>query len=133
MNPLVVIKSFRDPYLAHLAKAKLESEGIRAFLQNEYTIGIQWLYSNALGGVKLEVPQAEAEEAIKILETDFSDITIETLSEKSHVDKCPKCGSEDIIFLDTQRKAGALSLLFGIPLIFFGKKYKCSSCGNKWR
>lgn len=64
---LVTIASYSMPYEAHIAKSRLDSEGIPAFMADEHTINMQWLYSNALGGVKLQVPEPYAEAAIEIL------------------------------------------------------------------
>jgi hypothetical protein len=69
---LKTVASFRDLPLAELAKSKLESEGIPCFLANKNLIGINWLYSFALGGVKLQVRKDDAEIAEKILNEDFS-------------------------------------------------------------
>lgn len=50
----------------------------------QYTIGINWLYSNALGGVKLQVMEADAEKARDILQNqmDSSDVGVMILQEK---------------------------------------------------
>lgn len=71
---LVTIASFSFPHEAHIARAKLESEAIPATLADEYTISMQWLYSNALGGVKVQVPAPFAQRAIEILTQDNSDL-----------------------------------------------------------
>ncbi|WP_298438349.1 hypothetical protein [Geobacter sp.] len=56
---LVTIAQYRDLPEAGLAKSKLEAAGIVCFLDNEYTVGANWLYSNALGGVKLNVKKMQ--------------------------------------------------------------------------
>ncbi len=71
---LVTIASFSFPHEAHIARAKLDSEGIPAVLADEFTISMQWLYSNALGGVKVQVPPSCAERALEILAQDDSDL-----------------------------------------------------------
>lgn len=50
------------------------AEDIPAFVADEYTVNIQWLYSNAIGGVKVQVPLYFAEEAKAILAYNYSDI-----------------------------------------------------------
>ncbi|WP_456445070.1 putative signal transducing protein [Thiolapillus sp.] len=69
---LVTISSFSLPHEANIAKATLESAGIPAFLADEHTIGMNWFYSNALGGVKLKVPQSFVDEAKELLMLDNS-------------------------------------------------------------
>lgn len=60
---LVTTAQHRDLPEAGLAKSKLEAAGIPCFLDNEYTVGVNWHYSIALGGLKLNVPEECAEEA----------------------------------------------------------------------
>lgn len=65
---LVTISRYSFPHEAHVARALLESEGIPVFLADEHTITMQWLYSNALGGVRLQVPEAFVERAVALLQ-----------------------------------------------------------------
>lgn len=65
---LVTICRYSFPYEAHVARALLESEGIPVFLADEHTINMQWLYSDALGGVRLQVPEAFVERAVTLLQ-----------------------------------------------------------------
>lgn len=69
---LVTVASYWLPYEAHLARSKLEAEGIPAALADEHTIEAQWLFSNALGGVKVMVHPLYADAARAILAADFS-------------------------------------------------------------
>ena len=56
------IATFLQLQQAHLAKIKLESEGINVFLQDELM-----LYSLAGGGITLQVEEENAENALRIL------------------------------------------------------------------
>ena len=51
---------------AHLFCAHLGGSGIDASLRDEHTINADWLLSNALGGVKVEVDENDFEEAATI-------------------------------------------------------------------
>lgn len=64
---LVTIGKFDSPMLAELAKARLESEGIRSYLGNEMAVGVMPFLSSGLGGVSLQVAPADAERAREIL------------------------------------------------------------------
>jgi hypothetical protein len=66
-DELTLIASFSHPFEAHLAKGKLESEGIEAYIADENIVGINWLYSNLVGGVKLKVREIDREKALEIL------------------------------------------------------------------
>lgn len=70
---LITIASYSQPYQAEIAKAHLEAEGIPAFLSDEYLVSINWLYSNAVGGVRLQVAETDVETARVILSTDLSE------------------------------------------------------------
>jgi len=130
---LKTVASFRDLPLAELAKSKLESEGIPCFLADKNLIGINWLYSFALGGVRLQVRKDDAEIAEKILNEDFSselDSLDDQFPKLQSDELCSKCGSSNISVVNTTRKAGALSLLLNLPLNLFRKRYKCTECGH---
>lgn len=79
--PLVTVAAFSQPYQAELAKAHLESEGIQAFLSDEYVVGINWFLSNAVGGVTLQVAEPDAVAAREILSTDQSDASDTAVSD----------------------------------------------------
>jgi len=66
-HDLVTIARFSYPTEAHIARTKLETEGIWAFVADEHLITANWLYSNAVGGVKLQVSERNAEQALEIL------------------------------------------------------------------
>lgn len=131
---LKTVATYRDLPLAELAKSKLESEGIYCFLANKNHIAVNWLSSFALGGVKVQVRKDEFEVAQKILSEDHSNSIsdIETDFPPQDInDFCIKCGSPELEMIQSQRKAGAFSLLLGFPFIFFRKRYKCKNCGYK--
>ena len=47
------VASFRDASQARPAKGRMEAEGISAFVLDEYLVGIDWMYSQAIAGVKV--------------------------------------------------------------------------------
>ncbi|MCS7046586.1 MAG: DUF2007 domain-containing protein [Gemmataceae bacterium] len=53
---------------AHAIRVRLESEGIPVFLFDEYTIAMDWLLSNAIGGVKVQVPEPYLDRARSLLD-----------------------------------------------------------------
>ena len=63
----VVIASYDNYVPAHIAMGRLEEEGINCWLQDEYTVTIDPLLSNAVGGIKLMVTEPQAERALEIL------------------------------------------------------------------
>ncbi len=57
---MVIVATFSKPEEAHLLRMRLEAGGIRSFIRDENTIQMDWFYSNALGGVRVEVAEADA-------------------------------------------------------------------------
>lgn len=65
---LVTVASYRDLPNADIARAALESAGIPAWIQDDNLVRMDWFYSNAIGGIRLQVDAADAEAAREILE-----------------------------------------------------------------
>jgi hypothetical protein len=64
---LVTVATFMFPQEAYILKGKLESQGIQSFIEDEYIVTMMWLYSTAVGGVKLKVRESNEAEALKII------------------------------------------------------------------
>jgi hypothetical protein len=62
------VATFWSPNEAQLARALIESEGIQVVLMGYEAISSDWLLSNAIGGVQLQVPEAKVDQAVAILE-----------------------------------------------------------------
>ena len=67
MDNWVTIKTFTLPTELAVLRSRLESEGIECFVQNELTAQINPFYSNAIGGVRLQVKEKDLQNAIAIL------------------------------------------------------------------
>lgn len=65
--PVMVGRYFFLPD-AQVAKSILDSAGIESFLADENLVRMDWLYANAVGGIKLLVRHEDAETARKLLE-----------------------------------------------------------------
>ncbi len=63
----VTVASFDEVYKAELAKTVLEEEGIDVQLHDREIVAMEWILSNSVGGIKVKVPEAEAERASSIL------------------------------------------------------------------
>ena len=126
---LITNSSYSFPHETHIAKAKLDSAGIPEFLADEHTIGIQWFYSNALGGVKLQVPRSFEDEARQLSESDSSAQPVKEQGQDK--DLCPVCGGEETALLVRGRRINfhmmAASL---VPVWPFKRHIKCLSCAE---
>ena len=63
----VILRTYRDMPQAFVEKSVLDDVGISCFLQDDNVIRMDWLWSNAIGGIKLMVRQRDAIEAGRIL------------------------------------------------------------------
>lgn len=122
----IPIRSYDSYITANLVLQQLEAEGIRAYLQDEHTVTIDLILSNAIGGIKLMVPEAQAPRAKELLEA------IEKAYKQSV--KCPKCGSDNIHFVTQVDKpinwfSAITSWLFGNYAVAAKKVYHCFDCG----
>mgnify|MGYP005855037097 CR=1 FL=1 len=118
---MTIIASYTKMEDAHLAVSKLEGSGVEAWLRDEATANLYWLYSNAIGGVKVEVADEDVERAREILELP---------KEASGLIQCPHCGSE-------HTSVRQMNLLFALGLIFLNlilphrkNKADCLDCGE---
>ena len=147
----VTVLTVTYPHEISVIRSRLESEGITCFIQDELTVQVNPFYSNAIGGVKLQVLSRDLSQVTEILkEAGYIEGENSAPSnEPSHMDKhsnkqqivsekseiiCPICGSEEVV---KTQKAGWLflvtSLLFGFPTPFFRKKYHCFNCKQEFK
>lgn len=64
---LVTVECFTEVWEAHILRARLEAEGLLASIADEHLVSMDWFYSNAIGGVRVQVPACELERAREIL------------------------------------------------------------------
>jgi len=67
MDDEVLYRRFESPVEAEMLAGLLRSEGIRVRIADAQSIGVQPLWSNTLGGVKVYVPAADAARADEIV------------------------------------------------------------------
>lgn len=125
---LITIARYTYPYEAQIARALLDSEGIDAFIADEQTINMQWLYSDALGGVRLQVAQEDVMRAQRILQDDRETPLVE--QEGDDRPACPVCGSRDTEYHQIGRRwAFLMFLAIDFPLFRVQDGIRCHSCG----
>ncbi len=132
---LVTVAAYREPHGAQIARATLEAEGIPAFVSQENLVGLNWIWSYALGGVKVQVPEEFAERAVTVLTEDRSadlNSTPEASLPLVPEDVCPDCGSSAIAPAPHERRSKALSLLVNIPFAYHRDYWRCEGCGKTW-
>ncbi len=129
------IAFFLAPHEAHLARGRLEAEGILVTLAGEHHPDL----TAAGGGVRLEVPAEQADRAREILSRDYSSLLeLETGDRlEGEPDRiCPACGSASVVDPGAGCKPGLWSILLGAPdhlIGLFGRRFACLTCGRRWR
>src|SRR5690606_29204043 len=105
--------------------------GIESFILDELTVDVNPLFSNAIGGVRLQVREEDVERAKEL---------VEEYNHKSYLDKagneisCPNCDSTRL-YADFNSMKNAGSVLAAITSIIFGafplyrkRVYRCKEC-----
>ena len=138
---LITIARFSHPEEAYIIAARLESEGISSFVADEHTIKVNWLLSNAIGGVRLQVRESDAAETKRILDLTEPNIQAAASSEE----RCPKCNSANIqyerfylrpifvLWLLTFPLSPPAPYIGGFTLPFLKRKWRCKTCGHQWK
>ena len=146
MSKLVTVASYLNPALAQLARIRLESADIPAFLANEHLIGVQWVYGTAVGGVELRVTEDDAERALAVLTEEEPEApramvmaAEEELPPEATLDwsrpepVCPQCGGTDIQPGIWHCLSLAATFLFMLPTPLFRNRLECGQCGHTWK
>ncbi len=124
---LVTISKYENSFDAEIAKGRLQSEGIKAFIHDSHMVNVNWMMSNAIGGVKLIVCRPDAEKAAEILGIEYQDSEIKTWG------FCPDCGSSKLAPKTDRRVTNLTWILLGVPLLFPRKQFLCEECGAMFK
>jgi hypothetical protein len=68
----VTVAQFETWPDAAIARGLLESEGIEAWLMDENLVQLDWLYTIAVGGIKVQVQRRDEAKARAVLAADHS-------------------------------------------------------------
>jgi hypothetical protein len=130
---LVTIERFRDLPEALLAKGKLESAGIRCFLADSELVRTDWLWSNAIGNMRLQVRSEDASDALALLREPAPEFFLEDeVGEVYQQPRCPRCNSSDIRFESIDRKLSYGLMLVGFPIPIRKNNWRCGACRAEW-
>ena len=111
---------------AHLLMARLESDEIECWLQDENTVTINPILTNAVGGIKLLVKKEDFPRAIKIF-TEVEQIRKQAI-------ECPNCKGHNTELVSSPRKASnwisaILTFFLGDYALSVDKVNHCFDCG----
>lgn len=124
----VAIQSFNNYVEAHITMGRLQQQHINCWLKDEYTVTIDPILTNAIGGIKLMVAKVQAGRALDILQTIANESRLHYA--------CPQCSSHNIQLVTTPRKAvnwlSALATwLLGSYAIGVRQVWHCFACGHE--
>jgi len=122
---LVTVKTFDSYFSANITLTKLHAEGIECYLKDEYTVTLDPILSNAIGGIKLVVKMADeslVKELLERYELDYINAAT-----------CPKCNNSNFTYIT---KPGATNYLTAMFTWIFSSYavapnyvYHCENCG----
>ena len=139
---LVTVGKYRDLPEAFIARSVLESAGIECFLQDENTVRTDWLWSNMIGGARLQVAEEDAAAAAEVLAQPIPSSFATDSGADFEQPVCPQCGSLDVVVNNTNQKIGLVSavalgplMVIGLPAMAMQPRdvWKCLKCGCLWQ
>jgi hypothetical protein len=134
---IVVYQTFLDPINANIVKGLLDSHEIQCFLSDENIITLNAFYTQAVGGIKLNVFEKDIQTINSILLSDVPETEhiAEDKTENGMV--CPNCHSTNVGYGGSiKQKFSLWSLVFVFfslyPLVM-RKAYHCFNCDHEFK
>lgn len=134
LRRLVTVQRYRDLAEAFAGRSLLESAGISAWIADEHLVRMNWFLSNAVGGIRLQVDEADEAAAQGILKEEVPQ-TITYGEDQVYVQPtCPKCGSADVTLGGGTERGRSLVALYvlSIPVPPREAAWHCEACGAQW-
>ena len=122
---MVTVRAFDNYFSANIMLGRLKDAGINCYLKDEYTVTIDPILSNAIGGIKLTVNEQDAVMVMDILKK-FDEDYLKTVT-------CPQCNANNILLVPKQGAGNFLTAiftwLFSSYAVSAENVYQCQSCG----
>jgi hypothetical protein len=127
----ITIAAYAKPIDAQMARLRLEAEGIDCILLDENLVATDWLLFNAVGGIKLQVPEDLAMQAAAVLRPASHANALQAggVGDNHASEHCPTCGSLDVAELRLPMLLALLFRLFRHPPPI---ARQCGRCGREW-
>ena len=138
-DKIVVFQTFDDPIKANIVKGLLDSYEIKCFISDENIVTLNALYSNAVGGVKLNVFEKDVNRISEILQSECIPSETDTFSEEEKTKViCPNCHSANVSYGGSvKRKFGFLDILVSFLLMIYPftmrMTYHCFDCNHEFK
>ncbi len=119
-----VVKTFDNYFSANIILSRLQASGIECYLMDEFTVTLDPILTNAIGGIKLVVKKENAAAVKKILQA----YQLEYLLSAT----CPQCGSNSFTHVAkpnvTNYVTAILTWLFSSYAVATDYVYQCGNC-----
>lgn len=138
---LITIAQFADYVSANILKSRLEDAGIQCVLKDEHTVTMNWMWANALGGIKVMILEKDKDAALAVIQEDehetliqqdteaFTTEDIKPLDPNNRI--CIYCGSKNTKKQTINKTWAYTALLFlGFPIKVKDEKCFCFHCGK---
>lgn len=107
---------------------RLQEEGFDCYLKDEYTVTIDPILSNAIGGIKLCVNSTQLERAKECIAA-FEEAYRKTLA-------CPRCHSNNVQYISKPGPVNWINAIFtwllGSYALSTKEVYHCFNCGYEF-
>ena len=133
----VTVARYFEPSEAHVVRALLESAGLQATVADDHHVTANYPLTGALGGVRVQVPAGQADEARALVAAYASGDLERELEEAvgEPPEACPACGSTRFA-----TRAPATGKLLAVAVWLFGaatfplrgSRCECADCGHRW-
>lgn len=128
---MITIARFSKPEEAHLLRLRLGTGGVPAYILDENMVQMDWLYSNAIGGVRVQVSDEDLADAREILQ----ELPPDDLP--AVIPACPACASHHTVPDEFLRRMSFLSIMIlslplPLPVRVFRNRWKCEDCRHTW-
>ena len=124
----VTVVTFNEAAQAEPLKQRLRESNIPAEIRQEYLLERLWFVAKPVAGVRLKVPSADYENALRLLHTwDAAE------GDLRYAIRCPECGSSRIEYPQFTRKfflPNLIGLLSGLGII--EREFYCEDCQFTW-
>lgn len=121
----VTVRTFDNYFNANLMLTKLQDAGIDCYLYDEFTVTIDPLLTNAIGGIKLVVKNADKKTALELLKQFDEDYLKSAM--------CPRCGENNFRYIAKPGLPEGINKifkqLFSLDSLTNEYVYQCGNCG----
>jgi hypothetical protein len=135
---LVDVGNYPTALSAEIDKARLQGDGIDAFVFDGMFASATLIYTNAIGGVRLKVRKRDRERA-KALLAEVMETGEDTFAEEKEIDfshsHCPACHGVDLESTDLPREIESWfrPWVWVTGLFSARRECRCRTCGHGWR